>query len=68
MWIALPEAVRMYARFCEARYGTAASKAVREKAKELKRKGDLQGYQIWNDVAGEIERSTVTHPSPNTAQ
>ena len=57
MWIALPEAVSMYARFCQARYGTAAIKTVREKAQELKRKGDIQGHKVWSDVAREIEHS-----------
>jgi len=68
MWIKLPEAVKMYARFCEARYGTSASKTVREKAQQLKLKGDLQGHQIWIDVAAEIEHASVTHSSPKNAQ
>jgi hypothetical protein len=61
MWIALPEAVTMYARFCQARYGTVAGKMVRAKAQELRLKGDLQGHKIWTDVAREIEHSAGTH-------
>jgi hypothetical protein len=68
MWIALPDAVRMYARFCHARYGTVASKMAQEKAIELKQKGDLQGHQIWSDLAREIEHRTVTPPSSPAAQ
>ena len=56
MWIELPDAVKMFARYCKARYGTAASERVREKADELGQKGDLQGQLIWRDVAREIER------------
>jgi hypothetical protein len=62
MWIALPEAVTIYARFCQARYGTGAGKAVRDKARELKRKGDLQGHEIWNKVAQEIDHLARTRP------
>jgi hypothetical protein len=61
MWIALPEAVTMYARFCRARYGMVASKMVRAKARELRLKGDFQGHKIWTDVAREIEHSTGTY-------
>ena len=68
MWIELPEAVKIYARFCEARYGTAAGKIVREKAHALRRKGDLQGHQIWNEVALEIEQFTVTKRSSNSIE
>jgi len=68
MWIELPEAVKMYARYCERRYGVAACQKVRERADELRRKGDLRGQQIWNDVAREIERPTVTPASPKTAK
>jgi hypothetical protein len=67
MWIALPDAITMYARFCQARYGAAATQRVREKARELQRKGDMQGHRIWNDVAHEIERSAVTHKLRNSA-
>ena len=63
MWIERPEAVKMYARFCKKRYGRAASTVVREKAIELKLKGDLRGHEIWNEVACEIEQSAVTRSS-----
>ena len=68
MWIELPEAVKIYARFCEARYGKSAIKSVRDKARELKRKGDLEGHRIWNDVAEEIEQSIVTPNSRRSAR
>ena len=59
MVIGLPDAVKIYARFCRARYGAAAIKMVRDKAVELRLKGDLHGHQVWNDVARELEHSTV---------
>lgn len=68
MWIELPEAVKMYARFCQVRYGEAAGKTVREKAQELQRKGDQQGHKIWSDVAQEIERDSVTRRSSTPVQ
>jgi hypothetical protein len=68
MWIELPEAVKMYARFGEARYGEAASPMVREKAWDLERQGDLHGHQVWTDVAHEIEHPRVARRSPKRAQ
>jgi hypothetical protein len=29
-----------------------------ERAHQLKRKGDIEGHQVWNEVAHEIERLT----------
>src|SRR5262245_10845977 len=60
MWIDQHEAVEMYARFFKKRHGRSASKRVREKAEELKRKGDLRGHEIWNDVAREMEQLADT--------
>jgi hypothetical protein len=58
----------MYARLCETRCGRAASKTGREKAQELKRKGDVQGHKIWNDVAEEIEQRNATRRSSASAR
>jgi len=58
MWITSDEAVVMFARYCRARFGTAASQQVRAKAKELERRGDIEGHDIWNRVAEEIENRT----------
>ena len=63
MWIDRHEAVQMYARFFKKRNGRFASKRAREKAEELKRKGDLRGHEIWNDVAREMEQLTDTSSS-----
>jgi len=57
MWITLPEAVGIYARFFLAHHGAAASKIARATATQLMKRGDLQGHQVWSDVAREIERN-----------
>jgi hypothetical protein len=55
MWPTRADAVVMYARFCEARYGVAAYGKVKWQASQLALKGDLGGEQIWNEVAEEIK-------------
>lgn len=56
MWVEQHEAVKIYARFFKKLHGRAAGKRVREKAEELKRKGDLRGHEIWTAVAREMEQ------------
>jgi hypothetical protein len=56
VWVEQHEAVKIYARFFKKRHGRAAGKRVREKAEELKRKGDLRGHEIWTAVAREMEQ------------
>jgi hypothetical protein len=68
MWIGFPQAVIIYARYLRARHGLNASKMAVEKAQQLKERGDLQGDQIWNDVAREIERLTVTSSSSKAGE
>jgi len=63
MWITLPEAVEIYARFFQSRYGAAASQVARRKAQQLEAKGDQQGCQAWNGVAQQIEQLSVVRPS-----
>jgi hypothetical protein len=67
MWITLPEAVGMYARAWRTRYGTAALKMVREKAQDLKQRGDLQGHEVWSEVARQLEHP-VAMPRPETGK
>ena len=66
MWIEQHEAVKMYARFFKKRYGRSAGKRARERAEELKRKGDLRGHEIWNGVARETDQPTKTPPAAYT--
>jgi hypothetical protein len=56
MWIDMEEAIKIYARVCRRRYGPAAGTKVRERAHELAVIGDMDGEQVWNDVAGEIDK------------
>ena len=56
MWITQDEANVMFARYCRARFGKAAREQVRDKAKALKKRGDIDGYIVWNKVADEIEK------------
>jgi hypothetical protein len=46
----------MYARFMMARQGPKASKLARAKAEILAKQGDLDGHNIWNEVADAVER------------
>jgi hypothetical protein len=50
-------AIRMYARFCLAYYGTTAGVKAKDKARALARKGDSEGCRVWNEVADEIEKA-----------
>lgn len=50
------EAVVMFARYCHARFGPRASREVRAKAKALKKRGDVEGHEVWNRVAEEIDK------------
>jgi hypothetical protein len=56
MWIDIDGAVQIYARFCRARFGSMATTRVLEKAKQLKRDGDLEGARVWEQVAQELDR------------
>ena len=55
MWITSSEAVVIFARYCRARFGRNARHQVRAKAKELQKRGDIEGHDLWNKVADEIE-------------
>jgi hypothetical protein len=48
-------------------HGVNASK-IAGKAQQLEERGDLQGHQIWNDVAREIEHLTVISSSSEAGE
>ena len=48
------EAVEMFARCLAARHR--AGCRAREQAECLKKRGDLAGYKIWNDIADAVDR------------
>ena len=60
MWITTDQAVDIYARFCRARYGAAASWIVAQKAAELRSQGDAEGERVWMKVRREIETQSAT--------
>jgi hypothetical protein len=68
MWLDLPHAISIYARYFRARHGLNASRIAVEKAQQLKEKGDVHGHHVWNEVAREIERLTVTSSSSKGAE
>lgn len=55
MHITSHDAVVMFARYCRARLGKAASRKVRATAKALEERGDHEGHAVWNQVADEID-------------
>jgi hypothetical protein len=56
MQITSHDAVVMFARYCQARLGKAASRKVRATAQALEKRGDHQGHAVWNQVADEIDK------------
>jgi hypothetical protein len=62
MWISSDEAVVIFARYCAARFGGAASHKARAKAKALHKRGDIKGHDVWNQVADEIDKGTKSKP------
>ena len=57
MHITQNEAVTMFARYCRARFGKKAVQKVRQQAKALQKRGDVEGHEVWNRVADEIEKN-----------
>ena len=43
-------------RMFRARHGRAASKVARKTAMSLESQGDLEGHDVWNEVADAIDR------------
>ena len=57
MIITLNEAIKMYARVCQVRYGENARAKVKATARQLEKKGDLEGHRVWNQVARELDNA-----------
>lgn len=56
MFIPLDEAIKIYARVCQVRYGENASAKVKATARQLEKNGDLEGHRVWNQVARELDK------------
>ncbi len=64
MQVTSHDAVVMFARYCRARLGKAASRKVRATAKVLEKRGDLEGHAVWNQVADEIDKGVKPVSKP----
>ena len=65
MWIPTEaEAIEMFARHFMARHGSGAATRAKEAAADLKRHGDIKGYDIWSRVA---ERVEIMQSTPKSA-
>ena len=62
MQITQNDAVTMFARYCRARFGKKAVRKIRERAKALQKQGDVEGHDVWNRVADEIEKNKSQRP------
>jgi hypothetical protein len=54
MWIDLADAIKIYARMCRARFGRAGPRIILARAEELRRRGDLEGADVFKQVAREL--------------
>jgi len=51
--IELEDAIKMYAKACQAWYGDGARKIALRRARELQVKGDAQGVEVWERLVAE---------------
>jgi hypothetical protein len=58
MQITSHEAVKIFTRYCRARFGKSASRDVRAKARLLEQRGDAEGHKVWSEVAEEIDKDS----------
>jgi hypothetical protein len=65
MQVTSNEAAVMYARACCAWYGKRAPAVVARQIRDLKRRGDAQGVDIWNMVADRVSALHVDHKRPD---
>jgi hypothetical protein len=56
MKISIDDAAAIYARMCHARYGARAGHVVRDKIRELQKRGDAKGIDAWTKVAGQLAK------------
>ncbi|MGP1396644.1 MAG: hypothetical protein ACTS3R_14135 [Inquilinaceae bacterium] len=52
----LNDDIRLYARAFSARRGTLAGKDALDRAAELAQCGDFEGYEVWRQVAQEVDQ------------
>ena len=54
MQIDLEDAIKMYAKACQAWYGDGARKVALRRVEELRVKGDMEGVIVWERLAAEL--------------
>jgi hypothetical protein len=60
--IDLDDAIKVYAKACQAWYGNGARKVALRRVQELRVKGDLEGVRVWEQLADELAvRVPPTH-------
>jgi hypothetical protein len=64
MFVSTQDAIRIYARACRSWYGSRARKMALTRAHELQQRGDLEGAQVWRELADEIERGGISTRAP----
>jgi hypothetical protein len=52
--IDLEDAIKIYAKACQAWYGDGARKIALRRVRELQVKGDVQGVEVWERLAAEL--------------
>jgi hypothetical protein len=52
--IDLEDAIKMYAKACQAWYGSGARKVALRRVQELRVKGDAEGVRVWEQLAAEL--------------
>lgn len=61
MNITIEDAVKIHARALHHHRGALASLVARDRANELKRVGDVEGCEVWESVACQIELLTSSN-------
>jgi hypothetical protein len=56
MKISIDDAAAIYARMCHARYGRRAAHIVKDKVREMQKRGDASGIDAWTKVAGQLAK------------
>jgi hypothetical protein len=56
MKISIDDAATIYARMCHARYGGRAARVVKDKIREMQKRGDASGIDAWTKVAGQLAK------------
>ncbi len=62
MRVELNEAIKIYAKACRSWYGARARNVALERARQLRTRGDTEGFAVWQKLAGELEHHQEGEP------